>query len=128
MEARSYELDSYGHLNQAVSVQWFEHGRLAHLRERGMTYTSIPEEYGVHVMVLRQDVTYRRQILLGDRFRMTSSVVRLGKTSFTWRHALLPLDDPHSGPAVEAAVTMVAVGPDGRAAPLPDGLRGRLAV
>lgn len=126
VEARSYEMDAYGHLNQAVSIQWFEHGRLVYLRERGMTYTSVPEDYGVHVMVLRQDVTYRKQVLLGDRFRMTSRIARFGRTSFTWEHALDPVDG--GDPAVVATVTMVCVGPDGTAAPMPDALREKLSA
>ena len=125
VEARSYELDSYGHLNQGVSVQWFEHGRLVYLRERGMTYNSIPEDFGVHVMVLRQDVTYRAQILLGDRFRMTSRIARFGRTSFTWEHALDPVDG--GDPAIVATVTMVCVGADDAAAPMPDELRAKLS-
>ena len=37
VEARSYELDPYGHLNNAVYVNWLEHGRLAFLRARVQT-------------------------------------------------------------------------------------------
>ena len=124
VDARSYEMDAYGHLNQAVSIQWFEHGRLHYLRERGMTYTSVPADFGVHVMVLRQDITYRAQILLGDRFRMTSRISRFGRTSFTWEHALDPVDG--GDPAVIATVTMVCVGPDGQAAAMPEDLRAGL--
>ncbi len=126
METRSYELDAYGHMNQAVAVQWFEHARLHHLRERGMTYESIPREMGVHVMVLRQDVTYRRQVMLGDRFRMTTHVAKLGRTSFTWEHALVPVAG--GDPAITATVTMVCVGPDARSTALPDALRAGLSA
>lgn len=126
VEARSYELDSYGHLNQAVSVQWFEHGRLVYLRERGMTYASVPEDFGVHVMVLRQDITYRAQVLLGDRFHMRSRIARIGRTSFTWEHTLDPVDG--GDPAIVATVTMVCVGPDEAAAPMPEAMRAKLST
>ncbi len=127
VEARSYELDAYGHVNQATHVLWFEHGRLVFLRERGMTYTSIPDVYGVHVMVLRQDVTYRGQIHLGDQLRMTSQITRFGRTSFTWSQTLHRADaDDDAAPVTVAEVTMVCVGADSAAAPMPDELRGRL--
>ena len=78
-----------------------------------MTYTSIPEGHGVHVMVLRQDVTYHAQIALGDRFDMQSEIVRLGRTSFTWEQRLVRADaGERTGEiATSAVVTMVCVDP-----------------
>ena len=125
VEARSYEMDAYAHMNQATAVQWFEHGRLVYLRERGMSYTSIPEDHGLWVMVLRQDVTYRKQVDLGDRFTMTSRIVRFGRTSFTWEHQLLPIGGGDS--AIDATVTMVCVDEDGNSSPMPEELRTRLS-
>ncbi len=125
VEARSYEMDSYGHMNQAVAVQWFEHGRLVYFHERGMSYLSVPADYDVHVMVLRQDVTYRAQVRICDRFAMTSKIIRFGRTSFTWEHRLVPVGGSDS--AIEATVTMVCVAPDGTSTPMPEALRNRLA-
>jgi YbgC/YbaW family acyl-CoA thioester hydrolase len=126
VEARSYEMDAYGHMNQATAVQWFEHGRLAYLMERGLDYLSIPRDYGLHVMVLRQDITYRAQVLCTETFDMTSRIVRFGRTSFTWEHELLPTAGGES--AINATVTMVCVGADGTSSPMPGDLRERLSA
>ncbi|MHC4957444.1 MAG: acyl-CoA thioesterase [Planctomycetota bacterium] len=126
VEARSYELDPYGHLNNAVFINWLEHGRLAYLRDRCMSYTSIPEEYGVHVVVVHQDVAFKAQVLLGDRLVMTSRVVRFGQSSFAFEQAIRFVDSDR--PACEATVTMVCVGPDERPIPMPGLLRERLAT
>ncbi len=125
VEARSYEIDAYGHLNQAVSLQWFEHGRLVYLRERGLTYDSIPEDHGVHIMVIHQDVTYHVQIRSGDEFDVTSRIARFGRSSFTWEHELLPVGGGEH--ATTGRVTMVCVGPDGKSTPLPEAVRTAMA-
>lgn len=124
VEARSYELDPYGHLNNAVFVSWLEHGRLCYLRDRGHTYASIPEEHGVQVVVARVDLSYRRQVRLGDRLRVASRIRRFGRTSFTFRHEIAFA--PDGTVAAEGDVTMVCVGPDGSPLPMPDALRASL--
>jgi acyl-CoA thioester hydrolase len=123
VEARSYELDPYGHLNNAVYVNWLEHGRLVYLRDRGHSYTSVPESFGVHVVVVRQDLQYKAQVRLGDRLAVTSRVTRLGRTSFTF---FQEITYPDGRLAASGEVTMVCVGKDGAAAPIPPGLRSLL--
>ena len=120
VEARSYELDPYGHLNNAVYVSWLEHGRLCYFRERGHTYISIPESFGVHVVVVRVDLSYRSQVRLGDRLRVRSRITRFGRASFVFRHEILFPDDTL---AADGEVTMVCVGPDGEPRPMPAALR-----
>ena len=123
VEARSYELDPYGHLNNAVYVNWLEHGRLSYLRDRGHTYTSVPETFGVHVVVVRTDLSYKAQVRLGDRLSVTTRLLKLGRTSFTFAQEIAY---PDGRPAASGEVTMVAVGPDGASTPIPDGLRSLL--
>lgn len=105
VEARSYELDPYGHVNNSVFVNWLEHGRLCWLRDRGMTYTSIPEQHGVHVVVVSIRLDYRAEIGLGDRLVVVSDVVRVGRSSFAFAQRI-EFDDGRL--AAEAEVTMVA--------------------
>ncbi len=120
VEARSYELDPYGHLNNAVYVNWLEHGRLCYLRDRGATYTSVPESHGVHVVVVRQEVSYRVQVRLGDRLAIRSRIDAVGRTSFTFAQEIAFAD---GRVAADARVVMVCVGPDGRARTVPPALR-----
>ena len=120
VEARSYELDPYGHLNNAVYVNWLEHGRLSYLRDRGENYTSIPEKYGVHVVVVRQEIDYRVQVQLGDRLLVTSSIEHFGSSSFRFGQSIAFED---GRVAADAKVTMVCTGRDGRPVAMPDELR-----
>jgi acyl-CoA thioester hydrolase len=123
VEARSYELDPYGHLNNAVYVNWLEHGRLCYLKDRGHTYTSVPETFGVHVVVVRQDLSYKAQVRLLDRLAVTSRIARIGRTSFTFAQEIA---FPDGRVAANGEVTMVCVGKDGASAEIPKDLRSLL--
>jgi len=122
-EARSYEIDPYGHLNNAVVVQWLEQGRLVYLKDRGLSYDAVPERHGVRVVVVRQDVVYKAQIRVGDRLRLETRVLRCGTTSFDFEHALA---FPDGRPASRAEVRMVCIDAEGRSTPIPDALRRAL--
>ena len=124
VEARSYELDPYGHLNNAVYVNWLEHGRLAYLRDRGESYASIPERYRVHPVVVHQALSYKAQVRLGDRLLVSSRIARYGRTSFTFEQEV---SYPDGRVAATGTVTMVCVGEDGRPQPIPAELRSILA-
>jgi YbgC/YbaW family acyl-CoA thioester hydrolase len=123
-EARSYELDPYGHLNNSVFVNWFEHGRLCYVRDRGMSYTSIPETHGVRIVVVQQDVTYKAEVRLGDVLVLTTTIARFGNTSFTFEHTLT---GEGGSVASLGRVSMVCTGKDGLATPIPAALRAALA-
>jgi thioesterase III len=122
VEARSYEIDLYGHVNNAVFVSWLEHGRLVWLRERGMTYESIPETLGVHIVVVALRLAYKAEVVTGDRLVVSTDVVQLGTSSFTFEHRI-EFEDGRL--AAEGEVTMVAT-KDGRSTPLPPEFREKL--
>ena len=123
VEARSYELDPYGHLNNAVYVNWLEHGRLCYLRDRGETYDSIPERHGVHVVVVRQDLAYHAQVRLGDRLGVSSRITKFGRSSFLFEQEIA---FPDGRRAATGRVTMVCIDAEGRPHPMPARLRGIL--
>jgi acyl-CoA thioester hydrolase len=114
VEARSYELDAYGHLNNAVHVNWLEHGRLCFLRERGHSFTSIPEAFGVHVMVVHLELSYKA----------TTRIARLGRSSFTFAQQLTHADGRL---AAEGTATLACAGPEGKAVSIPPALRELLS-
>jgi acyl-CoA thioester hydrolase len=119
VEARSYELDPYGHLNNSVYVNWLEHGRLCYLRDRGESYMSVPEKFGVHIVVVRQEIDYRIQVQLGACLAVATSIEHLGGSSFRFHQEIR---FPDGRIAAAGKVTMVCVR-DGAAAPMPDALR-----
>ena len=123
IEARSYELDPYGHVNHAVFVNWLEHGRLCYLRERGMTWDSLPDQFGVRIVIVRLALDYRAEVKLGDRLVVESAISRFGRSSFTFAQRIRFAD---GRPAADAEAVMVVTG-EGAAHPVPEALRERLS-
>jgi len=80
VEVRSYELDSFGHANHAVFLNWFEHARFQALEAGGYDMEGLAER-GWAVVVVRAEVDYRREALLNDRIRIRTGVGEVRRSS-----------------------------------------------
>ncbi|MEU1125347.1 thioesterase family protein [Streptomyces sp. NPDC005899] len=67
---RGYELDTQGHLNQAVYLQYAEHARWELLREAGVPQEKLLAD-GVGPVQLEVTVRYLRELRGGDRVRVS---------------------------------------------------------
>ena len=81
---RSYELDIYGHVNNAVYMQWLEHGRSQLLQQKGFTYTSITDHWGVRLVTVATHINFKAQLGLDDHVEIRTTVKKMGKTSVTF--------------------------------------------
>lgn len=62
---RGYELDTQGHLNQSVYLQYAEHARWELLRAAGIGQDKLLAS-GVGPVVMEQTISYRRELRGGD--------------------------------------------------------------
>ncbi|WNI26254.1 acyl-CoA thioesterase [Streptomyces sp. ITFR-16] len=67
---RGYELDTQGHLNQAVYLQYAEHARWELLRAAGLPQDRLLAD-GVGPVALEVTVKFRSELRGGDRVRVT---------------------------------------------------------
>jgi acyl-CoA thioester hydrolase len=65
IRVRGYELDTQGHLNQAVYLQYGEHARWELLRAAGVTQDGLIAS-GVGPVALEATVRYYRELRSGD--------------------------------------------------------------
>lgn len=105
VEVRSYELDVYDHVNNAVYLNWLEHGRSKLLQDKGFNYISIISQWGVRFMTVRTEIDYHSALKLGDRAEITTQVEKVGNTSVTIAHTITRTGD--SNPAARARVVIV---------------------
>jgi len=121
---RSYELDSYLHLNNAVYQSWFEEGREALLRRGGTDFMWWPRETGLWFVLARIEIDFRRSAEARDRVAVRSRLASFGEKSVVWRQAMFRVPD---GALLAEARALMCFGQDGRAVPLPPEFRARYA-
>jgi len=126
-EARSYEIDSYRHLNNGVYLAWFEHARLQFLQSLGFSYDLFADRQQ-WIVVARTEVDFRAPLHAGDVVELSTEVIALGRSSVRFRQAMRPLRDgaPQEAAACEALTVMVFSGQSGRSIPIPDDFRAAL--
>jgi YbgC/YbaW family acyl-CoA thioester hydrolase len=124
VEVRSYELDSFGHANHAVYLNWLEYGRFAALRRAGFPYEDIVAR-GWGVYVVRIEVDYLREARLGERLLVRTWADGYRRTSMLLAQQIVLEADP-TVEVARARVTTVWVGQDRRPLRVPEAIRHAL--
>jgi acyl-CoA thioester hydrolase len=88
LTVRSYELDSYNHVNNAVYLQYLEYARMEFLRAIGFNYPGLYEA-GYFLYVTHIDIHYKASTRLFDELSIEVEPVKLGKVSGTFRQRIL---------------------------------------
>lgn len=126
VRVRSYELDSFGHVNHAVVLHYFEHARFETLAAGGFAPEVITAR-GEGVHVVRIEVDYRRELKLGDEVTLETELEEARNSSMTLRQVAHRSGDP-AHVFAEARVVAVWVGQDGRPVRIPPDVRAALGL
>ncbi|MBZ0136462.1 MAG: acyl-CoA thioesterase [Planctomycetes bacterium] len=119
VEVRSYELDVYNHVNNAVYINWLEHGRSRLLQDKGFDYLSIIRDWNVRLMTVRTEIDYHSPMRLGDKAVVSTRVDKIGNTSINIAHAITRAGE--ESPCAKARVVVVFTDADsGRPVPAPE--------
>ena len=127
IRVRSYELDSLGHVNHAVYLNYLEQARYDALTAGGLP-PAVIRERGWGVYVVRVEIDYHRECFHEQLLRVTTVVEEFRKASMIIRQQIRRVDDgPGAEPAVTARIVLVWVGEGGRPMRVPDEARAALA-
>lgn len=126
VEVRSYELDSFGHANHTVLLNYLEHARFEALREGGFSFATLVER-GWGVYVVRIEVDYLKEARLADRLRIRTSAEPPRRTSMVLVQEAVRAEAPDEV-VVRARVTAVWVGPDRRPIRVPGEVRAAFGL
>ncbi|MEU1351387.1 acyl-CoA thioesterase [Streptomyces sp. NPDC005775] len=99
---RGYELDTQGHLNQAVYLQYAEHARWELLRAAGLPQEKLLAD-GVGPVALEVTVKFRKELRGGERVRVSCRFEYGQGKTFTVAQQILKEDG-----TVAAEITGVA--------------------
>jgi acyl-CoA thioester hydrolase len=118
MQIRIYyeDTDAGGVVYHANYLGYFERARTEYLRQRGLSVKQLHED-GYIFPVVRVEADFRSPARLDDLVRIDTTVVEVGKTSFTLLQRAIRL--PGEQFLVEAKITLVCVAPGMKAKRLP---------
>lgn len=113
---RSYELDSYNHVNNAVYQNYLEHARMDFLNQIGFRYKEFYDA-GYFLFITHVDIFYKSPAVLNDRLTVETSVknIKLVRGSF---HQTIKRED--GTVCVEADVDWACITKEGRPSKIPD--------
>jgi acyl-CoA thioester hydrolase len=121
---RSYELDFYGVVNNAVYLHYLEEARLDFLRQLGVDFFKMVDE-GIVPVVARAAIEYKVPIRGGDIILVKGEVVKLGGSSMDMRYVLT--SKISSKDLAHAETLLVFVNNNGRPTRIPEALRAAMA-
>ncbi len=126
VRARSYELDSFGHVNHAVYLNYFEFARFQALAAGGFPLDELGRR-GEGVHVVRVEVDYRKEATLDQELSIRTRAASARSSSMVIEQVAADPDDPDSVFA-EARVVAVWIGQDRRPMRIPDDVRLALGL
>ena len=92
VQVRYQDLDPYGHVNNAVHLEYFEAARIAYLNalaERaGLGPLEAGDIPGMYYVVAEATVRYKAPIYFGDVLHCSASIRTVGNRSFVIDHEL----------------------------------------
>ncbi|MBQ9238021.1 MAG: acyl-CoA thioesterase [Treponema sp.] len=119
LTVRSYECDSYGHVNNAVYLNFLEYGRMEYLHQIGFDYQGLIAA-GYYLYIAHIDIYYKASAVLDDRLFIDVEAVQTKAVSGTFHQTVRKADGTI---CAEADVTWASVTHDGRPARIPDAYR-----
>ncbi len=112
IDVRMPELDSFGHVNHAVYLTYFEHARFEALREAGFGWGTLAER-GWAIFVVRVEVDYLAETGREDRLLIRTWADSFRRTSMVLAQEMLR-DDGSGTVVARARVFAVWIGPERR--------------
>ena len=84
---RSYELDSFGHVNNAVYLNYLEYARTEYLVQRGLSFHDF-HRLGVTPFVVRAEIEYKSPATVYDELEIRGGITHWRRTGFTIRYQI----------------------------------------
>ena len=81
----SCEVDSFGHVNNAVYLRYCERARNDYMLQRGLKFASF-HKWGAGPVLVRAVLDYRRPARVDDELRVRGEIVARGRTRFRMTH------------------------------------------
>lgn len=120
VKVRSFELDSFGHVNNAVYLQYLEFARCEYLEQVGLSFNDF-DDWKRHPVVVHTSLDYRQAAQFGDTLLVKGGVSEWGRLRWTMRYRVT---NAKTGAVVmDAKQIFVFLDENGQPVPVPNRFR-----
>lgn len=120
IEVRGYELDSFGHVNHANYLHYFEFARWRMLADEGITLKKF-QEWDRFPVIAAIEIRYLKPTFMGDRLTVETSLIEYRRSSMHHQQTI----SKNGVEVASAKVRSVIVTGAGRPAELPEMMANR---
>jgi acyl-CoA thioester hydrolase len=117
LTTRSYECDSYGHVNNAVYLNYLEYARIQFLNDLPVSYSELRRK-GVGFVVARICIDFKRQLGSGEPLRIQTRPIKKQKVRMVFQQSIYR----DSELVAEAEVTWACIDDEGKLIRIPSEL------
>jgi acyl-CoA thioester hydrolase len=124
LKVRSYELDSFGHANHAVFLNYLEQARFEALASAGFSYGAI-QARGWAIHVVRAEIDYLAELKLDDALEIETWISGYRRTSMMLSQRIFRSREGQAEAvlASRSIVVGVWIGENGRPMRVPPGVK-----
>lgn len=115
-KVRSFECDLYGHVNNAVYLNYLEFARMEVLESKGLTLTGL-KDMGFMIVIRNINIWYKVPAVPNDRLVIRTKMKDYRKTSGTFHQEILRSEDDKL--LAEADVNWVVITLEGKPVAIP---------
>ncbi|NOY77349.1 MAG: acyl-CoA thioesterase [Calditrichaeota bacterium] len=87
LQVRSYELDFYGHVNNAIYLNYLEFARGKYLEQEGLSFEDLVKR-DIFMIVARAELDYKAPAHMSDWLEVTGFVEKVGHKSMVFRQMI----------------------------------------
>jgi len=116
LTTRSYECDSYGHVNNAVFLNYLEYARIQFLKRLPVPYSELRRR-GVGFVVARICIDYKSQVGSGEALRIQTRPIQKQKVRMVFQQSIYR--DRDTELVAEAEVTWACINDQGKLIRIP---------
>jgi acyl-CoA thioester hydrolase len=107
-EVRDYECDMEGIVNNAIYQNYLEHARHRFFSTLGVSFAELTRS-GIHPVVVRAEIDYKRPLRSGDRFLVSVAMERVSRLRFAFLQEIRLDSAAGTPPAVPTAATLASL-------------------
>lgn len=123
LRVRSYELDAYGHVNNATYLQYLEFARGEYMKQMGLVFKHDMEDK-IRFFVVNANLNFKAPALIDEELEIAGKVKKIGNSSFTIKQDIFNTENNIH--VLEAEVTIVFIDEKNRPTRIPEYYRNML--